>query len=121
MTIEILFPKLCNQFGDSKNVDYLRFCLPQAQFVTTEITDQTPYFSCHHVDMIYMGSMSEAAQLRVINWLAPYRIRIEELIEAGTVFLATGNAFEVFTQKIENVTTHQSTEGLALFLSLIHI
>ena len=115
MTVEILFPKLCNQFGDSKNVEYLRQCMPQARFISTEITDQKPYFADHDVNLLYLGSMSEAAQLRVIRWLAPYRERIEELTAAGTVFLATGNAFEIFTQKIENLTTKETCDGLGLF------
>ena len=115
MTVEILFSKLCNQFGDSKNIDFLRLSLPQARFVMTEITDEKPFFADHDVDMLYMGGMSEAAQLRVIHFLKPHTARLEALIDAGTVFLATGNAFEVFTKKIENLTAKTTEDGLGLF------
>ena len=39
MTVEVLFPKLCNLYGDIKNMDYLRLCLPEAEFIETQITD----------------------------------------------------------------------------------
>ena len=33
MIIEILCSQLCNLFGDSKNIQYLQQCLPEAEFV----------------------------------------------------------------------------------------
>lgn len=115
MTIEVLYPKLCNLFGDSKNMPYFRRCLPDAEFVTTEITDEKPAFADRPVDMVYLGSMSEKAQLRVLKALLPYRDKIREMIESGVVFLATGNAWEVFTETIHNRTTGETAEGLDLF------
>lgn len=115
MKIEILFSKLCNLYGDSKNVDYLKLCLPEAEFIMTEITDEAPFFAENDVDMVYMGGMSEIAQKRVTEYLMPYKTRIEELIDAGVVFLMTGNALEVFTEKINNLTTKESYEGLGIF------
>ncbi len=115
MTIEILFPKLCNLYGDSENIEFLKKSLPQAEFIETEITDPVPYFADHDVEMLYIGSMNRAAQKRVAAVLKPYKDRIERLIDGGTVFLATGNAFEVFTQSIENVTTGEKFDGLGLF------
>ena len=114
MTVEVLFPKLCNLYGDIKNMDYLRLCMPEADFVETQITDQVPYFGNHHVDMIYMGFMSEKVQPRVVEWLMPQKNRLNELIEDGTLILFTGNAFEILTDSIENLTTKQITPGLGL-------
>lgn len=115
MKVEILFSKLCNLYGDSKNIDYLKLCLPDAEFIMTEITDPAPHFAENDVDMVYMGSMSEAAQKRVANYLMPYKARIDALIDAGVIFLVTGNALEVFTEKIENLTSKESFDGLGLF------
>ena len=115
MKIEILFSKLCNLYGDSKNIDYLKLCLPQAEFIMTEITDAAPYFAENDVDMVYMGGMSEAAQKRVTEYLMPFKARIEALIAAGVVFLMTGNALEVFTEKLENLTSKESYDGLGFF------
>lgn len=115
MTIEVLYPKLCNLFGDSQNMKYFRRCLPDAEFVETEVTDERPAFADRKVDMVYLGSMSEKAQLRALKTLEPYRERIEELIDSGAVFLATGNAWEIFTRTIHNRTTGETAEGLGLF------
>lgn len=115
MKIEILFSKLCNLYGDSKNIDYLKLCLPEAEFIMTQITDAAPYFAENDVDMVYMGSMSEAAQKRVADYLMPYKARIIELIDKNVVFLMTGNALEIFTEKIENLTSHEEFDALGLF------
>ena len=115
MTVEILFPKLCNLYGDIKNMDYLRLCLPEAEFIETQITDKRPYFADHDVNLVYLGSMSEKSQARVVRWLEPYKTRIEAMIDAGTVFLATGNAMEVFADSIENLTYKETFPGLGLF------
>lgn len=115
MKIEILFSRLCNLYGDSKNIDYLKLSMPEAEFIMTEITDSAPYFAENDVDMIYIGGMSEAAQKRVTEYLMPFKSRILELIEKDVVFLATGNSFEIFTSEIQNLTTKESYEGLGIF------
>ncbi|MFR7484019.1 MAG: hypothetical protein ACLUVP_01720 [Acutalibacter sp.] len=40
MKIEILFPEFCNLYGDLANMDYLRRCLPQAEFVETSLQEE---------------------------------------------------------------------------------
>lgn len=114
MVIEILFNEVCNLFGDGQNATYLRATLPDAEFVYTPLT-QTPYFADHTPDMIYIGSMSEATQRRVINKLMPYKARLEALIDAGIPILATGNAGEIFTKRIDYVTEGIQTEALGIF------
>lgn len=114
MIIEILFPEVCGLFGDSQNPTYLQATLPDATIIRTPITD-TPYFATQDPDMIYIGCMSESTQRRVIEKLTPFKRRIEELIDQGTVILATGNAGEIFTKKIDYVTENIQTEGLGIF------
>ena len=99
IVIEELFPEVCSLFGDGANMKYLRQCLPEAEFKQTALNDR-PFFADNHVDMIYMGPMTENTQLQVIKRLKPFRDRIEELIQKGTVFLMTGNAHEVFGKSI---------------------
>ena len=93
--IEALYPEVCNLFGDTGNLRYLKLCLPQATFIETALNDE-PYFVHHPVSMIYLGPMSEHTQCIIISKLAPYRERIAECIANGVTFLATGNAMEVF-------------------------
>ena len=101
MKIEVLFPEVCNLFGDLFNVKYLEACLPQAQRVDTPLAGE-PLFLREVPALVYMGPMSERTQEKVIQKLLPYRARLKELIEGGTAFLLTGNAVEVLGEHIEN-------------------
>ena len=65
--------------------------------------------------MIYIGCMSEGTQRRVIEKLLPYKDRILELIDNGTVIFATGNAGEIFAKKIEYITENITVDGLDIF------
>lgn len=114
MKIEVLFPEVCNLYGDPQNVTYLSQTLPLAEIINTSL-DEVPYFVDNKPDIIIMGSMSDSTQARVIEKLIHYRSRIEELIEDNVVFLITGNACEVFCKTIENVTLETKIEALGIF------
>jgi len=115
MKIEILFPEWCNLFGDMSNMRYLRQCLPNAEFIETAFEDE-PKFVKEDVNLIYMGPMTEKTQEKVIDKLMPLKAKINELIEGGTVFLFTGNAFEVLGNYIENTDgSHIPTLGIFNF------
>ena len=114
MTVEVLFQEVCGLYGDSQNAVYLQKSLPDAEFVFTELT-QTPYFVENTPDIIYIGCMSESIQRRVIEKLLPLRSRLEELVNGGTVILATGNAGEIFAKKIEYKAEDITVEALNFF------
>lgn len=114
MVVEILFNEICNNNGDGQNVTYLQATLPDAEFVFTSLLD-TPYFAENTPDVIYIGSMSENTQRKVIEKLIPYKDRINELINANVAILATGNAGEIFCSKIVYVTEKIETKGLGIF------
>lgn len=101
MIIEILFPEICNLYGDLQNMEYLKKCLPEAEFVNTTLGKE-PKFVKESVDFIYLGPMTERTQEKVIRKLLPYKDRIKELIENNTFFLFTGNALEILGEYIEN-------------------
>ena len=101
MKIEVLFPEVCNLYGDTQNMTYLKQCLPEAEFIETAL-DEKPSFVEEDVAFIYLGTMKERTQEKVIKKLLPYKERIEELIDKGTIFLFTGNALEVLEKYIEN-------------------
>lgn len=100
MRIEILFPEYCDLFGDLSNMRYLKQCLPEAEFIETPL-DSQPRFLTEEMDLVYLGPMTERGQERVIQKLAPYKERIQTLIQEGRVFLFTGNALEVLGASIE--------------------
>ena len=114
MVIEILFQEVCGLYGDSQNATYLQACLPDAKFIFTDLT-ATPYFVDNKPDMIYIGCMSESIQRRVISKLMPLKERLIQLIDNGTVILATGNAGEIFAKQIDYVTENITTEALGVF------
>ena len=99
MKIEILYPERCNLYGDLANMDYLRKCLPQAEFVETPL-GETPQFAREKVDMVYLGPMTEQAQEQALEQLFPLKERLQELVEQDVVFLCTGNALELFGEAI---------------------
>lgn len=114
MTIEILFHEVCNLMGDGQNATYLKATLPDAEMIYTPLTE-TPYFVEHKPDMIYIGSMTESTQRRVIAKLMPFKDRLAELINEGVPILATGNAGEIFTREIHYITEDIRTPGLGIF------
>lgn len=99
MTLEIMYPGFI-LYGDRGNVEYLEKTFSEAKFVYTQIHDK-PYFADHHVDLIYMGPMTEANLAAVTLHLTPYRQRLEELMESGTFFLIINSALEIFGKSIE--------------------
>ena len=99
--IEVLYGEFANLFGELQNIHYLQECLPQAEIIHTSLGD-VPEFTKSKVQLVYMGAMTESQQELVIEALKPYRDEMERQIEAGTVFLMTGNAMETMEAYIEN-------------------
>lgn len=87
--------------------------MPEANFIETAF-DEEPTFVKGHVDMIYLGPMTERMQEKVIRKLQIYRERIQELIEENVVFLLTGNAMEILGEYIQKEDGSQ-IEALKLF------
>ena len=101
LKVEVLFPEICNLFGNMYNIKYLEQSIDDIEVTYTALTD-TPKFVDDEVDLIYMAPMTESSQEIVIDKLKPYIERIKELINSNKVFLMIGNALEVFGQYIEN-------------------
>ena len=99
--VEVLFPELCNIYGESYNAEYLKRCSSEIEVIGTNHKD-VPAFASEDVDMIYLGCTTERKQEQIIGILSRYRGRITELIDKGTVFLVTGNAVEIFGNYIED-------------------
>ncbi len=95
--VEILYPEICNLFGDTGNARFLKACTQN--YAETALND-VPAFVNEEVKLIYLGPMTENNQIRVMERLEPYRNRIEELIDKGTVFISTGNSYEIFGKRI---------------------
>lgn len=115
--IEYLFPEVSNLYGDPFNVKYLEKCIMENHVECEVIKDELnkePFFVKEIPSFVYLGPMTEHSQELVINRLMPYKNRIRELIDQGTLFFITGNAVEIFEEKIE-CEDGSSIEGLGLY------
>jgi len=112
--IEALFPELCNLFGDSMNVEYLHRALPEVEIIKTPLKNKPALLDDSDIKLVYLGSMTESAQELAINNLSRYKEIIFDKINCGTIFLVTGNALELFGNRIENE-DGSSIKGLGLF------
>lgn len=111
MKIEVLFPELCNLYGDNGNIKFLSASAPDIEVIYTANSDKLA-FANERVDMIYIGSMSEPAQIMAVDRLKPYTQRLQELIDDGVIVLATGNAMELFGQCINDKEQHIPMLGM---------
>ena len=111
-TVEHLFPELCNIYGEFYSVEYLKRCNKDIKVIETN-HKQEPTFVKNDVDMIYLGCAPERKQEQIIEILKPYKKRIKELIDKGTIFLITGNAIEIFGKEIK--TENKTIKALGLF------
>ena len=105
MKIEVLFPEICNLYGDLANIKVIKESIDNVEIIETHLTD-TPYFINNKVDMIYMGTMTENSQILVINKLREYTENIKRSIDSGINFFITGNAIEVFGNTISEDNEH---------------
>ncbi len=105
IVIEVLYPEYNNLYGDRGNVEYLCKKLEKSgcevEVVNTNLYDE-PRFVNGQVDFLLIGPSQEKHQLVEIEMLKKYRDAIENRIENGGVILATGNAFEIFGDYIED-------------------
>ena len=77
MKIEILYPEICNLYGDSANVMYLKKSLKKTKFIETHINDKPKFIDKKNkIDMVYIGCMTEEHQKLVIEKLLPFKEKI---------------------------------------------
>lgn len=114
MKIEILYPEFCNLNGDMGNIKYLKRCLPEAEVIETAIDQEPSFLSQEDIALVYMGTLSERSQEIVIKKLMPHKEAVKQKIEAGQLFLFTGNSVEVLGNYIENE-DESKIEALGIF------
>ena len=114
MKIEILYPELCCLYGDKGNTKFLQQCLPEAEFVYTQLNEK-PHFLEEEVDLCCMYSMSEQSQELILSRLMPYQAELNAAFAAGkTLFLLTGNALELLGKYIQRE-DGSKVEALGMF------
>ena len=117
MVFEVLYPEYNNLYGDRGNCEYLAKKLKLAgydvEIIETSLFDK-PAFIDNQVDFLLIGPCQEKHQLVEIQHLKEYADALKNRIDNGGVILATGNAFELFGQYIENP-NGEKTECLGFY------
>lgn len=105
MIIEVLYPEYNNLYGDRGNCEYLQKKLTLAGYEVeikeTSLFDE-PAFVNNQVDFLLISPCQEKHQLSEIKQLKKYTEAVKNRIDNGGVILATGNAFELFGEYIED-------------------
>ena len=115
IVIENLYPEFNNLYGDTSNLAYLvkKLALAEVEVevINTSLFDK-PAFACRDdVDLLYIGPCTERKQEAELAALTPYRDALYSRTESDRITLCTGNAFELFGEKIVR---HDATELPAL-------
>ena len=110
MKAEILFPEVCNLYGDLQNIYYLKRCCPALEIIETDLHSK-PRFLTEDVALVYMGSTTEQGLRLAADALRPYAADIAARADAGQLILLTGNAPDVFSAAIESDSA-DTIEGL---------
>ena len=101
MKVEILFPEVCNLYGDLQNVYYLRRCCPELEVIETDLHSK-PRFLTEDVALVYMGSTTEQGLALAADALRPYTAEMAAKLDAGQLMLLTGNAPDVFSDAMDS-------------------
>lgn len=105
IVIELLYPEFNNLFGDRGNAEYLIARLKKAgyeyEIIETNLYEEPNFVNCE-TDILLIGPCTEKSQLLELQELKKYADALKGRIENGGVTLATGNAFELFGEYIEN-------------------
>ena len=109
--IEVLCPEFSNMYADLYNITYLSKCSKEIKVIYTSYGDR-PYFMDNHVDMVYMGAVSDLKIPIIIDYLKEYKKKIKSLIEDNIIFFITGNSLEVFGKEIEESGSSYKALGL---------
>ena len=96
-----LYYDLLNLYGESGNVRAFKKFL-ERQNIDAEVHFLTigDKIDFKKYDFYYMGAGSEESQRMVLEDLFPHREEIKEAVDAGKMFLVTGNSMELFGKKI---------------------
>lgn len=110
-----LYYDLMNLYGEYANVSVLeRFLLKQGAEVKVDKLSLYDEVDFSEYDFVYIGSATERKQLIALENIMKYKSEIKDAYENGTVFLATGNAFELFGKSI-TTPTGEKLDCLGLF------
>lgn len=100
MKIEVLYPEICNLYGDLQNITYIASS-NDIEVVKTSLKD-VPAFISEDISLVYMGTTSESGQELARDALKKYANELLKRIKNNKPVLFTGNALEILGDYIED-------------------
>lgn len=113
MKIEVLFPEICNLFGDMANIRYLKQCLPELEIVETDLKSR-PRFLDERFDLVYIGSTTERGLQLVVKALSRVMNELVARVDEGQLMLVTGTTLDAFGSWVHS-DQGLDFQGLGLF------
>lgn len=115
ITIGHLYYDLMNLYGEIGNIKVLTYHLKnQGIKVNIKNLSIDDNINFDELDLIYIGSGTNNNQLLVLNDILKYKEDIHKYYNNNKFFLITGNAIELFGEKIIDI-DNNIHEGLKLF------
>lgn len=115
ITIGHLYYDLMNLYGEIGNIKVLTYHLKnQGIKVNIKNLSIDDNINFDELDLIYIGSGTNNNQLLVLNDILKYKEDIHKYYNDNKFFLITGNAIELFGEKIIDI-DNNIHEGLKLF------
>lgn len=102
MKIEVLYPEVCNLYGDLQNIEYLKRCCPSLEICNTSLKSERPLFLDEEIALVYMGSTTEQGLKLASDLLRPLKSEILAKITEGQRILLTGNALDIWGEYIDS-------------------
>ncbi len=114
MKAEVLYPEVANLYGELGNIRYLKMSVPDIEIIETALNERPRFLDEENqIDLVYMGTMTESAQIVVRDTMNEYLPELKAAIERGQRMLFTGNATELLGTKV-----HDKENGDTEFLNL---
>lgn len=100
MKIELLYPEIAGLYGESGDYRFLELLFKDYTVLKTNLTQRPAFIDDDEVKLVFIGPSSEQNQEKIIKALLPFRDDIKKAIDRNIYIIATGNALEVFGNKI---------------------
>ena len=108
-----IFPELLSLYGEYGNISVLRHFLEKNGCTVHCDSFENGTLSTDGYDLIYIGSGTEANIREAIKRLMPHKDTLQNAINNGQLFLATGNSMAVFGKSITK--EKEETPALGIF------
>ena len=113
-----LFPRLLSLYGEYGNVAVLKATLEANDCTVTVTQWEDGPVDMSAYDFFYVGSGTEDNLLIALNRLLPHAEAVKASVEAGKVWLATGNAMALFGKTLKRA-DEQSALGVFSYDTVI--